>query len=121
MNNKKTLLIVDDMPENIDILDGILNKLYKIKAAPNGKIALKVALSQKPDLILLDMMMPDMNGLQVLQKLKESDKTSSIPVIFVTANDSPGEIEKAKLKGAADFILKPVDPEVVKTTIEKYT
>ena len=79
-------MIVDDTPENIDVLDGILKDEYKIKAALNGEKALKIASAKKPpDLILLDIMMPGTDGYQVCRRLKQNKATQGIPVIFVTA------------------------------------
>lgn len=83
---KPTILIVDDIPANINILADILSPFYKIKAAINGDIALKIARSAaRPDLILLDIMMPGKDGYEICRQLKASPETRTIPVIFVTA------------------------------------
>lgn len=116
MNDKNTatVLIVDDTPENIDILRGILKQDYKIRVASNGEKALKIAQSDLvPDLILLDIMMPDMDGYEVCRQLKSNYSTANIPVIFVTAK---GETEDESLGfdiGAVDYITKPVSPPLV--------
>lgn len=81
--SKATILVADDTPENIDILKGILSESYKVLAVPSGRLALKVAMGSKPpDLILLDVMMPEMDGYEVCQKLKSDPNTAKIPVIL---------------------------------------
>ncbi|MFC1877378.1 HD domain-containing phosphohydrolase [Thermodesulfobacteriota bacterium] len=123
MNNvlpKQTLLVVDDTPENIDILDGILRKDYKIKVALNGKKALEIGFKNQPDLILLDIMMPGMDGYEVCRRLKENNDTKKIPIIFVTAK---GEIEdeaRGFKLGAADYITKPVNPVIVRERVKTH-
>ena len=85
---KYTILIVDDMPENIDVLAGLLKDDYKIKVAPNGKLALDIVNSDlPPDLVLLDIMMPEMDGYEVCRKMKFIEETAHIPVIFVTTKE----------------------------------
>ena len=85
-SQKQTILVVDDTPENIDVLSGILNQEYRVKVALNGERALKIAASDSPpDLILLDVMMPGMDGYEVCRRLKGDEATHDIPVIFVTA------------------------------------
>jgi len=115
---KQTILVVDDAPENIDVLNGILSDTYKIKAATNGEKALKIAFSDSmPDLILLDIMMPGMDGYEVCRRLKEDSRTEHVPVIFVTAM---GEVENEKHGfelGAVDYITKPVSPPIVKARV----
>ncbi|MBF0588857.1 MAG: response regulator [Magnetococcales bacterium] len=116
--NKKMILLVDDTPDNIDVLSGILNDTYKIKVALNGKRALTIAGSQpQPDLILLDVMMPDMDGFEVCRRLKSEPKTSDIPVIFVTAKTEIGDEKTGFELGAADYITKPVKPEIVRARV----
>ena len=93
---KPSLLIVDDIPTNIKVLGETLKTNYQIRLATNGFKALEIASSENPpDLILLDIMMPDMNGFEVCTKLKESKKTRNIPVIFITAMDD----ERDETKG----------------------
>jgi PleD family two-component response regulator len=118
---KATILVVDDTPENIDVLNGILKPDYKIKVALNGEKALKVATSdKKPDLILLDIMMPGMDGFEVCRRLKGDADTSHIPVIFVSgAEDAASKDEGLKL-GAVDYIVKPIDPNIVKDKIAQH-
>jgi diguanylate cyclase (GGDEF)-like protein len=121
MKNKPVILIVDDVPSNIQMLAGILKEEYKIKVAINGERALELSvLDPLPDLILLDVEMPQMNGYDVLKKLKEEEKTKNIPVIFVTGNDTIYDEEKGLLAGAVDYITKPVRPAIVKARINTH-
>ncbi len=118
-SSKATILIVDDAPENIDILRGLLKEDYKIKVAINGKKALKIAQSiPKPDLILLDVMMPEMDGYEVCRRLKSELTTASIPVIFVTAKGETDDETHGFDLGAVDYITKPISPAIVKKRIQ---
>ncbi|WP_068545642.1 HD domain-containing phosphohydrolase [Thalassotalea crassostreae] len=114
MTEQAIILVVDDNADNIDVLNGILREKYKVKAALNGELALKIAQAkQKPDLILLDVMMPGMDGHEVCRQLKANPVTSNIPVIFVTAKS---EIEDERVGfelGAVDYIAKPVSVPIV--------
>lgn len=102
------ILIVDDLPENLQMLGNTLREQgFQIAFATNGKQALVIALSKKPDLILLDMSMPEMDGLTVCKKLKENPITKNIPVIFLTARTESESIKKALSVGAIDYIVKP--------------
>lgn len=113
-----TVLVVDDTPENIDLLTGILRDSYLVKAATNGERALKiVAGNSSPDIILLDVMMPGMSGHDVCRQLKSDPATAEIPVIFVTAKaDAKDELEGLAL-GAVDYITKPFNPVIVKARV----
>ncbi len=113
-SEKATILVVDDTPENIDVLSGLLSPHYKVKIAINGKQALKIASSgQPPDLILLDVMMPGIDGFEVCRRLKAETQTEGIPVIFVTAlTDSCDEVIGFEA-GGVDYINKPVMPATV--------
>ncbi len=117
MNNsiKKTILVVDDTPENIDILSGILSDRYFVKAAINGDIALKIINNHHLDLILLDIMMPEMDGYEVLKQIKENTITSGIPVIFVTANEKHNLEYNQNIEG---YLQKPIDPNTTLELIE---
>ena len=88
---KPVVLAVDDTPENLLVVKGILVPEYTIKVAPSGEIALKIAQSQAVDLILLDIMMPDMDGYEVCRRLKNDPATAAIPVIFLTAKDQTAD------------------------------
>lgn len=111
---KPTILVVDDTPDNLSLMSGLLKDKYKVKLAINGEKALKIAqAADKPDLILLDIMMPGISGYEVCKILKEDPDTRDIPVIFLTAMIGT-EDEKMGLElGAADFITKPVNPPIV--------
>ena len=114
----KTLLIVDDSPENIDVLGGILKEDYKVKFAVSGAKALKIARgTTPPDLILLDIMMPEMDGYEVCEKLKRNALTKNIPVIFVTSKNDTTDESKGFEAGCVDYIRKPVSPALVQARI----
>lgn len=118
---KPTILVVDDEPGNIDIASALLRKDYKVKAATNGKIALKIAQADANiDLILLDIMMPEMDGYDVCAKLKADDATASIPVIFLTAKAEISDITKGFDLGAVDYITKPLQPEILKARVNTH-
>ncbi|GDY26034.1 HD-GYP domain-containing protein [Agarivorans sp. Toyoura001] len=121
MENRATVLIVDDTPENIDVLAGILREDYKIQVARNGDMALKiVSKANKPDLILLDIMMPGIDGFEVCRRLKDDLTTRHIPVVFVTAKISPADELHGLELGAVDYITKPVSPPVVKVRVKTH-
>ena len=118
---KQTILVVDDAPENIDVLNGLLNKEYRIKVALNGEKALKIVYSKDtPDLILLDVMMPDIDGYEVCQRLKGNPTTSNIPIIFVTAKSEATDETKGFELGAADYISKPIVPSIVRARVKTH-
>lgn len=117
---KQSVLIVDDTVENIDVLEAILMDDYKLKAATKGKVALKIAEKFQPDIILLDIMMPEMDGYEVCKKLKDNPITSHIPVIFITAMNEEKDEEKGFNVGAIDYITKPVSPVIVKARLRTH-
>ena len=118
---KKKILIVDDAPENISILVAILKSNYKVVPAINGEKALKLATADNPpDLILMDIMMPGMNGYQVCETLKADDTTKCIPVIFLSGKDSDTEMKKGIELGAVDYITKPIEPSIVMAKVGKH-
>ena len=104
------VLVVDDHVDNIHILKGILQDKYDVLVAKNGKLALTIVAAQIPDLILLDVMMPEMNGYQVCEAIKQNPNTSHIPIIFVTAMTAIEDEQEGFEVGAVDFITKPVAP-----------
>ncbi len=111
---RHTILIVDDTPENLTILGEPLLRDYNVRIANSGEKALRIAHKNPiPDLILLDVMMPEMDGYEVLTRLRSEDATKEIPVIFVTALDSTDEETKGLQLGAADYITKPIQPAIV--------
>ena len=121
MGNNKTILVVDDMPENITVLREILKSEYSVVAATNGSKAIRISQSQNPpDLILLDIIMPDMDGYEVCTRLKSDKRTLGIPVIFVTAKSEIMDEYRGFEVGAVDYITKPVSPPVVKARIKTH-
>ncbi len=116
-----TILVVDDSPENIDMLVGILGGAYKVKAAKNGEKALKIARSQTPpDLILLDIIMPEMDGYDVCRQLKSDPSTMNIPVMFVTGKDRAEDETRGLQLGAVDYITKPFTPPIVLARVKTH-
>jgi putative two-component system response regulator len=114
-----TILIVDDNPENLTVLGELLRRDYRVLAATNGATALELARRKpRPDLILLDVMMPEMNGYQVLAALHASPDTREIPIIFTTAMCSTEDEEHGLHLGAADYITKPLRPAIVLARVQ---
>lgn len=97
-----TVLVVDDTPTNIDVVKGILAESYFVQAAVSGKMALQIIARKKPDLILLDIMMPDMDGYEVCRRLKDNQETHDIPIIFLTAKVEVDDEARGLELGAVD-------------------
>ena len=118
---KATILVVDDTPDNLALMSGLLQENYRIKVATNGEKALKIARGDNPpDLILLDVMMPEMDGYEVCRRLKAEQATREIPVIFLTAR-SDIEDERSGLNlGAVDYITKPISPPILTARIRTH-
>jgi putative two-component system response regulator len=111
---KQTVLIVDDEPGNINIIAEILMPHYQIRVANNGKKVLEITLSaEKPDLILLDVVMPEMDGHEVCRQIKMKPETQDIPIIFLTAKSQLKDEEKGFSLGAVDYIIKPISPPIL--------
>jgi len=117
LQNRQKILIVDDVIENIKILVNLLKSDYETFFAKNGEKALELAEVESPDLILLDIVMPDIDGYEVCRQLKSNKITADIPVIFVTAMNETGNETKGLELGAADYITKPINPAIVKARI----
>ena len=116
---KGCVLIIDDQPENIHVLANILQEDYDIQAAVNGAKALEIASGKNPpDVILLDVVMPETDGYEVCRRLKADERTSDIPVIFVTVKDSSEDEEYGFNLGAVDYITKPFQPAVVQVRVK---
>ncbi|MEE9913917.1 MAG: response regulator [Deltaproteobacteria bacterium] len=111
---KPTILVVDDTPDNLTLITSLLKDLYRVKIAVNGRKALQITFSgEPPDLILLDIMMPEMDGYEVCRQLKGQPETRDIPVIFLTAKtEIEDEVNGFEL-GAADYITKPISPPIL--------
>ena len=115
---KPTVLIVDDQPANIQVLSNLLRDNYIVLVAPDGFKALEIVHSKTlPDVILLDIIMPDMDGYEVCRRLKADAQTRDIPVIFVTAKDQDTEEELGFSLGAVDYIVKPFNPHIVRARV----
>jgi putative two-component system response regulator len=115
-----TILIVDDTETNIDILMDTLGEEYDIAVAMDGESALEAVEEDPPDLILLDIMMPGMNGFDVCKQLKDNPETANIPVVFLSALTEAEEKQKGLDLGAVDFITKPFDPSEIQTKVKKH-
>ncbi|MFT4765540.1 MAG: putative two-component system response regulator [Oleispira sp.] len=119
-DNQPRLLLVDDEPANLRVMKQILQHDYHLIFAKNGAEALRLTAEKKPNLILLDIMMPDMTGLEVCQALKQDPKTALIPIIFVTAlADETDEAQGFEI-GAVDYISKPVSPAIVRARVKTH-
>lgn len=119
-SEKQTVLVVDDTLENIDVLKGMLRENYKIKVALSGVKALSLIEKSHPDIILLDVMMPEMNGYEVCTILKNNPTTKHIPIIFVTGKNQTGDETRGFKLGAVDYITKPVIPDLVQARIKTH-
>lgn len=119
--DKATILVVDDTPDNLALMSNLLKIDYKVKIANSGEKALRIAASNSPpDLILLDIMMPDMDGYEVCQELKRKPATMSIPVIFLTAKNEVEDEKKGLELGAVDYITKPISPPIVLARVKNH-
>jgi len=117
-SEKKVVLIVDDAPANIQLISGVINGKYKVKAATSGAKALQIAQKlPSPDFILLDILMPEMDGYEVCRQLKSDPATSAIPVVFITGNASEEQPRSLEM-GAIACLGKPVDSNQLLTLIE---
>ncbi|OON60430.1 hypothetical protein B0920_15700 [Massilia sp. KIM] len=117
---KCTVLIVDDIPTNIEVLAGVLKDDYAIKVAISGKKALEIAEAFHLDLILLDIMMPVMDGYEVCRQLKANPKTAHIPIIFLSARDGTEDVVAGLRLGAVDYVSKPADPTILKARLSAH-
>lgn len=120
MEENKTVMVVDDTETNIDILVELLGDDYEIMVAMDGKECLEAVQVQTPDIFLLDVMMPGMDGYELCRKLKSFKRTKDIPVVFVTAKDAIDDKLDGYDAGGVDYITKPIDPEFTLETIKKH-
>ncbi len=118
---KQCILVVDDSPENIDLLSEVLRDDYRVRVATSGEKALKIIYSDEPpDLILLDIMMPGLSGLEICRRLKANPDRRRIPIIFVTAMSSTEDEQRGLETGAVDYITKPISPPIVKARVRTH-
>lgn len=117
---KPVVLVVDDTLDNITLVNEILKNDYRIKVATNGEKALEVAKNTRPDIILMDVMMPVMNGYEACARLKQDEDLKDIPVLFLTALSDEEDEKKGFMLGAADYIIKPVSPSILTARIKTH-
>lgn len=118
-NERATILVVDDTPENLTLMNSLLKDDYKVKIANNGVKALKITRSESPpNLILLDIMMPGLDGFEVCRRLKDDPQTMDIPIIFLTAKSDMEDEKKGLELGAVDYITKPISPPLVMARVK---
>lgn len=116
------ILIVDDIPDNIEVIRGILKPHFKIRAVTNGKSVMQICLSdQPPDIILLDIMMPEVDGLTVCKQLKQNPMTQNIVIIFLSALAEADDVVRGLELGAVDYITKPIQPDVVLARVNTHS
>lgn len=120
VNNKKTkILMIDDNPSNLKLLTKILfEQSYGVRIAPSAKLGINSVMAEVPDLILLDIRMPDIDGYTLCQKLKANDNTCDIPIIFISGLEDTMDKVKAFKMGGVDYIVKPFDTKEVIARIE---
>ena len=114
------VLVVDDVATNVHVLNGMLRSHYRVKVATNGAKALEIVAREAPSLILLDVMMPEMDGHEVCRRLKADATTKDIPVIFVSGHQDADERAKGMALGAVDFVCKPIKPERLLACVAKH-
>ncbi len=120
-SERATILVVDDTPENLTLMSSLLKEDYKVKVANGGEKALQIAASDAPpNLILLDIMMPGMDGYEVCRRLKSDSRTMNIPVIFLTARFEMEDEKKGLELGAVDYIVKPISPSIVMARVKNH-
>lgn len=118
--HRPTILVVDDTPLNLALMRDLLETDYTVKLAPSGERALKIAKLQPPDLVLLDIMMPDVDGYEVCRRLKADPMTADIPVIFLTGKTETQDEQMGFSLGAADYITKPISPPIVLARVKAH-
>jgi CheY-like chemotaxis protein len=115
------ILVVDDMPDNLFLMNGLFEDRYEVVPASSGQEALKVVMSDAPpDMVLLDIMMPGMDGYEVMRRIRQHPPTANIPIVFLTALASRQDEQLGMDLGALDYLTKPVDPELVVNRIEAH-
>ena len=117
---KPAVLVVDDTPENLSLMSALLRGEYTVRVANGGERALRLASESPPDLILLDVMMPEIDGYEVLRRLKENPATREIPVIFLTARTDADDERRGLELGAVDYVTKPISPAIVMARVRTH-
>jgi CheY-like chemotaxis protein len=113
VDDRPVLLAIDDTPQNLHVLNGLLHPHYRLRVATSAETGIKMAMAKTPDLILLDIMMPDIDGYEVCRRLKENEATHDVPIIFVTAmSDLDDEVKGFNL-GAVDYVTKPISGPIL--------
>jgi len=120
MDGREKILVVDDTPNNVHVLVNTFRNDYKVYVATNGQDALKMASELMPDIILLDIMMPGMDGYEVMTRLQRNEKTKMIPVMFISALNESEDEKKGLQLGVVDYIVKPFHPALVKLRVKKH-
>jgi CheY-like chemotaxis protein len=117
-DQRPTLLVVDDTPDNLNLIAGLFMHDYQVRVAQDGHKALAICTSDTPpDLLLLDVMMPDMDGFELVRHLRDHPRASRIPVIFITAMTDPASRRQGLELGAVNFVTKPIDPELLQLRV----
>lgn len=117
-DKRPTLLVVDDVPDNLTLIAGLFMQDYRVRVAQDGRTALSICTSQTPpDLLLLDVMMPNMDGFELARQLRSHPQASKIPLIFITALSDPGAQIRALELGAINFVSKPIDPDLLRLRV----
>lgn len=119
-SERPLVLVVDDTPDNLTLMSELLQDLYRVKVANSGERALKIATTTPPDLILLDIMMPDIDGYEVARRLKEHAHSHHIPIIFLTARSGTEDEQRGFELGAVDYIVKPISPPIVLARVKTH-
>ncbi len=118
---KPTILVVDDTPDNLTLMSGLLKDKYHVKVSSSGEKAVRIAQSENPpDLILLDIMMPEIDGYEVCRRLQQDPRTQHIPIIFLTAKSQPEDEAMGIGLGAVDYIIKPISPAIVLARVRNH-
>lgn len=113
----KCILVVDDSATNLKCVESTLKDLYKLILVKSGRQALRYLENNSADMVLLDVLMPEMDGFQLLERMQELEKCKEVPVIFLTGGLDAGSVKKGLEMGAVDFIEKPIEPEVLRKRI----
>nr|CRH06842.1 putative Response regulator receiver protein [Candidatus Magnetococcus massalia] len=117
---KQAILVVDDGPANIEVAKSTLVPEFTVLATLSGEQAIKIAEKRQPDLILLDIMMPDMDGYEVCRRLKANAHTRRIPVIFTSAKNAIMDEAKGMMLGAVDYLMKPLEPKILRVRVQAH-